>query len=219
MLENMQIVSVNRGRIETIEHRGKTMTTGICKRPVTGGVLVDEGGVAADAIGDAEHHGGADQAIYAYSTEDYAWWSELTGNEYPPGIFGENLTISGMPTNMNIGDRLLIGEVVLEATAPRIPCGTLATRMQDMGFGMAFRQAERPGIYFRVLNAGELAAGDAVTFVENASSTVSVIDLFRFYYALHHDAGTLQHYLDAPIAHRFRVKVEAKLAGLAGDSA
>jgi MOSC domain-containing protein YiiM len=119
-----------------------------------------------------------------------------------------------LPSDMNIGDRLLIGEVVLEATAPRIPCSTFAARMQDSQFGLAFRKAERPGIYFRVLNGGEVAVGHAVTVVANDSSDVSILDLFRFNYALQHDAGTLRRFLEAPLAVRFRAKVEAKLASL-----
>jgi MOSC domain-containing protein YiiM len=119
-----------------------------------------------------------------------------------------------LPSDMNIGDRLLIGEVVLEATAPRIPCSTFAARMQDSQFGLAFRKAERPGIYFRVLNGGEVAVGHAVTFVANYSSDVSILDLFRFNYALQHDTEKLRRFLEAPLAVRFRAKVEAKLASL-----
>jgi MOSC domain-containing protein YiiM len=191
------------------------MVTGICKYPVEGPVRLTREGIPADAIVATEHHGGVDQAVYAYSADDYDWWSQHTGRNMSPGLFGENLTIRDMPSDMRIGDRLLIGEVVLEATAPRIPCDTFAARMQDSGFGMAFRKAERPGIYFRVLNEGEVSAGDAVTFVENDDSDVTVLDLFHFYYALRHEADMLRRLLDAPLAERFRHKVETKLAALA----
>ena len=173
-----------------------------------------EAGVRGDQIVNTEHHGGTDQAIYAYSADDYDWWSLETDREYPPGLFGENLTIRGMPSDMNVGDRLLIGEVVLEATAPRIPCGTFAARMQDSGMGHAFRQAEKPGIYLRVLNSGEVSPGDTVTFVGIESDTVSIVELFRFYYALRHDQATLHRYLEAPLAVRFRQKIEKRLAEL-----
>ena len=210
----MRVESINIGRRETISHGKQFMDTGICKYPVEGPVQITHEGAHGDAIVDVEHHGGADQAIYAYSSDDYAWWAESTEHEYFPGLFGENLTISDLPSDLFIGDRLLIGEVVLEATAPRIPCGTFATRMRDSGFGLAFRQAERPGIYFRVLNEGEIAAGDAVTLVEGEASNATVLDLFRFYYALRHDADTLRGFLDAPVAERFRVRIESKLAAL-----
>ena len=210
----MQLESINVGLVETISHKSKSLTTGICKYPVIGSVYLDEAGVRGDAIVDQKHHGGTDQAVYAYSADDYDWWEKETGREYSPGLFGENLTIRGLPSDMNVGDRLLIREVVLEATAPRIPCSTFAARMQDSGFGMAFRTAERPGIYFRVLNSGEVSAGDAVTYVANDSSNVSILDLFRFYYALHHEIADLHNFLAAPLAIRFRDKIEGKLEGL-----
>jgi MOSC domain-containing protein YiiM len=208
----MRIQSINAGQAETIEHDGKTFVTGICKNPLQGPVRIGQEGVADDAILATEHHGGADQAVYAYSVEDYEWWAEQTGLEFFPGVFGENLTISDMPSNMHIGDRLLIGELVLEATAPRIPCATLAARMGDPGFGMAFRKAEKPGIYFRVLNAGDVSVGDPVTFVGSEETNVSVLDLFRFYYALTHDPKDLRRFLEAPIAKRFRARIETRLA-------
>ena len=214
----MQLTSVNRAQSETIQHGAKSMTTGICKRPVDGAVLLTETGVEEDAVVDVEHHGGPDQAIYAYSGEDYNWWLESEGRDFSPGAFGENLTIRGMPSDMRIGDRLLIGEVVLEATAPRIPCGTLAARIEDSGFGLAFRAAQRPGVYFRVLNPGLVSAGDAVTLVESDSADVTILDLFRFYYALQHDENTLLRFLEAPLASRFRAKVESKLAALQSTS-
>ena len=134
--------------------------------------------------------------------------------DFQPGLFGENLTVRGLPSNMVVGDRLLVGDVVLEATSARIPCKTLAARMQDRGFGMRFRKAERPGVYFRVLNTGKVQAGDAVTLVESDAGTVTVLDLFRFAYATSHDAEQLRRFLDAPIAERVRADVEAKLANL-----
>jgi MOSC domain-containing protein YiiM len=212
MQERMRISSVNIGRVEQIEHAGKSMATGICKRPVSGAVRVTELGVEGDAIVDHKYHGGPDQAIYAYSQDDYRWWKEAVGRDFAPGLFGENLTIEGLPGNLFIGDRLLVGDVVLEATSARIPCGTLATRMEDPGFGMAFRQAARPGVYFRVLNPGEVQAGDSVTLVENAAGAVTVLDLFHFAYETSHDAERLHRFLEAPIATRVRAQVESALA-------
>ncbi len=212
MQERMRISSINIGAAEQIGHAGKSMTTGICKRPVTGAVRVSEQGLEGDAIVDGKHHGGVDQAVYAYSGDDYRWWAETTGRDFPPGLFGENLTIEGLPGNLFIGDRLLVGDVVLEATSARIPCGTLATRMKDPGFGLAFRKAARPGVYFRVLNPGTLQAGDSVTLVETAAGAVTVLDLFQFAYETSHDAERLQRFLEAPIALRVRSKVESALA-------
>jgi len=212
--EAIRITSVNVGKAETIVHGGTSRTTGICKRPLAGPVAVSESGLDSDEVLDAKHHGGPDQAVYAYSVEDYDWWAAETGRDFAPGLFGENLTIAGLPGNLYIGDRLLIGDVVLEATAARIPCATLAARMGDRGFGMAFRKAERPGVYFRVLNPGFVTAGDAVTVVESESGNATVLDLFRFAYENSHDADTLRAYLETPLAERMRNKVEAALAAL-----
>lgn len=208
----MRITSVNVGNAETIMHGNQAMTTGICKRPVLGSVEVTELGLHGDHILDSRHHGGVDQAVYAYSADDYEWWARQTGHDYPAGLFGENLTISGLPSDMYIGDRLLIGDLVLEVTSARIPCSTLAARMADREFGMAFRKAERPGIYLRVLNPGAVSSGDSVTMVEGSSAGVTVLDLFRFAYATSHDAAQLRRFLDAPVAERVRVKIEEKLA-------
>lgn len=212
MLENMHIESINVGNIETIGRGDKSMQSGICKRPITGDVYLSELGIADDAIVDTKYHGGPDQAIYAYSADDYDWWQRETGKPFGAGLFGENLTIRGLPSDMSIGDRLLIGEVVLEATSPRIPCGTLATRMQDSSFGVAFRHAERPGVYFRVLNEGSVAKGDSVTLVESPVSDVSIVDIFRFKYSLRHTEQELRRFLEAPIAERMREEIELALA-------
>lgn len=218
MPDHMQLESINVGNIETIAHNGEAFATGICKYPVAQTAYLDETGVRGDTIVNTKHHGGADQAVYAYSADDYDWWASETGREYKPGYFGENLTIRGFPSDMNVGDRLLIGEVVLEATAPRIPCSTFAARMQDSGFGMAFRNAERPGIYFRVLNGGEVSVGAGVTFVANDSSNVSILELFRFKYALQHEIADLHRFLAAPVAIRFREKIEARLEAVERES-
>jgi len=210
----MRIESINVGHAETIVVGERSMETGIFKIPVPGPVRLATEGFAGDAVLDTEHHGGVDQAVYAYSLDDYDWWAEQSDREFFPGLFGENLTIRGLPTDMHVGDRLLIGEVVLEATAPRIPCKTLAARMEDPGFGLEFRKAERPGIYFRVLNEGEVRAGDAVTVVETTEHDVTILDLFRYKYRLSHEPDELRRCLDAPIAARMRVDIERKLESL-----
>ena len=195
-------------------HGNKVMQTGICKRPVEGPVRVGIEGIPGDAIVNTRHHGGPDQAIYGYSLDDYDWWAESTGRDFFPGLFGENLTIRDMPSDMHIGDRLLIGEVVLEVTAPRIPCDTFAARMEDPGFGLLFKRAERPGAYFRVLNEGEIRAGDNAMLVECDEHDVTVLDLFRFKFNLRHDASELRRFLDAPLGERFRVEIENTLDAL-----
>ena len=211
MREAIQVISVNIGESEALHDGNSVYESGICKRPVPGPVAVTETGLDGDAIVDMKYHGGPDQAIYLYNAEDYEWWAAQMDRDFFPGLFGENLTVSGLPSNLSIGDRLLIGDVVLEATSARIPCNTLAARMGDAGFGMAFRKAERPGAYFRVLNPGQVAAADAVTLIESGDSNVTIVDLFRFGFSKTADAATLRRYLEAPLAERVREQVIAAL--------
>ena len=117
---------------------------------------------------------------------------------------------------MNAGDRLLIGNLILEVTSPRIPCGTLAAKMNDSRFGLQFRQAERPGFYFRVLNEGEVTAGDVVTIVENDQESVSMLELFRLSYEPRPNADQLRQALASPIAARMRARFESRLATVEG---
>ncbi len=213
-MENIRISSINRGVAATIEHGSRRFVTGIDKQPVDGCVAITSGGLEGDEVCDTEHHGGADQAVYAYSLADYAWWSRQLGRSLRAGTFGDNLTIDGLPPDMNVGDRLLIGSALLEATAPRIPCSTLAAAMGDSDFGLAFRRAEKPGVYFRVLNDGEVCPGDRVTLVENTEPTVSILTLFRLCYDKSPGRDALESALRAPIAERLRHRFEARLAAL-----
>ena len=137
-------------------------------------------GVEGDCVADANHHGGPDQAVYVYFAEDYEWWSEKLGRTLAPGTFGDNLTISGISSpDVAIGDRFIAGEVVLEVTVPRIPCGTLARRMEDREFVKAFRDAERPGVYCRVIAEGEVRAGTPVTHQRYAGERIGIVEMYR----------------------------------------
>jgi len=210
----MQLVSINRGAAESIEHGKRQFVTGINKKACSGPVRVYASGLENDAVCDQEHHGGPDQALYVYGSDHYEWWSQELGQTVRPGTFGDNLTISDLPDDMNAGDRLLIGDLLLEATGPRIPCSTLAAQMQDSNFGLTFRRAEKPGYYFRVLNPGAIAEGDEVTLVPDPEASVSMIELFRLYYELSPGADQLRRVLDAPIAERLRARFEGKLAAI-----
>ncbi|MEO1202555.1 MAG: MOSC domain-containing protein [Pseudomonadota bacterium] len=213
-MQGMRIRSVNVGAAQPLTRGERSVVTGICKRPVVGAVRVSAEGVAGDTICDTENHGGIDQAVYAYGVADYAWWGQELGRSLEPGTFGENLTIDGLPEDLHAGDRLLIGDVILEATSPRIPCRTFAMRMDDRHFGLKFRDAARPGFYFRVLNEGELQAGDSVTIVEDPASEATLLDQFHLRYSTSPDRETLERVLATPIATRMREMFEAKLEAI-----
>ena len=160
----MHIVSVNTGTVRPLLHGKPSGKTGIFKTPRAAPVRVSALGLEDDAIVDTEHHGGLDQAVYVFTMPDYAWWSAHIGRPLEPGTFGENLTLSDLESAaLCIGDRLRVGEVLLEVTGPRIPCVTLAARMGDPQFVRKFRFAEKPGAYCRVLETGVVAASDPVS--------------------------------------------------------
>ena len=214
----MRLLSVNVGRASPIEGAGKSGRTGIFKRLVRGPVKVLSGGLAGDTISDKKNHGGPDQAVYVFGVPDYEWWSEDLGHELPPGTFGENLTVSGLESAaVCVGDRFGIGSAVLEVTAPRIPCLTLAVRMGDPAFLKRFRRAERPGVYCRVVREGEVRAGDSVVYTPYAGERVSVLEVFRAFFDGNPGEEVLRRQLSVPIAARAREAYEEQLAGLLAD--
>lgn len=211
----MNLLSVNVGQARTHSTGRGVEITGIYKAPMPGQVGILRLGVVGDFIGDAKNHGGPDQAVFIYCEPDYAWWSRQLGRPLEPGTFGENLTVGGLESaHLTIGDRLEMGTVVLEATAPRTPCMTLARRMGDPMFVKRYRRAERPGVYCRVIQEGVVRAGDLVRVVRYGGTAVGIIDVFREHYALERDAQTLQRFLDAPLAVRARVTIEKHLRRL-----
>jgi MOSC domain-containing protein YiiM len=208
----MQVLSINVGTAEPMKNAKVYGKTGIYKRPVAGPVAITVNGLVDDAICDTENHGGVDQAVYIYGTPDYDWWSVELGQALAPGTFGENLTITELESaQLVIGTRLHIGSVIVEITAPRVPCVTLARRMNDPAFLKRFRAAERPGVYCRVIQAGDIQAGDAVTIQPYQGEPITAIELFRTFFAAYPDAATLRRQLAAPIAIRDRVAKEQQL--------
>jgi MOSC domain-containing protein YiiM len=214
----LRLLSVNVGHASPIEGAGKSGRTGIFKRAVEGPVEILSSGLADDTISDTENHGGPDQAVYVFGAPDYAWWSDELGCELAPGTFGENLTVSHLQSaRACVGDRLGIGPVVLEVTAPRIPCLTLAVRMGDPAFLKRFRRAERPGVYCRVVRGGEVRAGEPVAYAPYAGERVPVLEVFRAFFDGNPGEDVLRRQLSVPIAARARAAYEERLAGLSAD--
>ena len=208
----MRLLSVNVGLEEPIEGAKSSGKTGIFKRPVDGPVRVTKSGLAGDEISDKKNHGGVDQAVYLFGSPDYEWWSEELGCELPPGTFGENLTVSDLGSaGARIGDRFSIGSTVLEVTAPRIPCVTLAARMRDPSFVKRFRLAERPGLYCRVIREGTVSAEDPVVYEPYRGEQVPALEVFRTFFEPGADEGVLRRILATPVALRAREEYEARL--------
>jgi MOSC domain-containing protein YiiM len=213
----MKLLSINIGQKQTQQNGLKLEITGIYKTPVHEAVQITSLGIQEDFIASSKHHGGPDQAIYVYGAADYQWWSTELGREISAGTFGDNLTISELESaQFNIGDRLQLGSVILEVTAPRIPCKTFARRMQDPFFVKRFRHAERPGLYCRVIREGVVQVNDEVTLEKYQGETLSVLQMYRGFYQKHKSEETLRRHLNAPIAIRARLDLEKQLKTLTG---
>jgi MOSC domain-containing protein YiiM len=147
----------------------------INKAPVEGRVRVEGVNVAGDQQADLRVHGGPDKAVYAYASEDTAWWSQALEAELPPGMFGENLTTEGMDVSgAVIGERWRIGTVELEVAQPRLPCAKLGLKFGDLKMVKLFGEASRPGAYLRIVTEGELGAGDEIELLSRPSHGVTV---------------------------------------------
>ncbi|MEU5580234.1 MOSC domain-containing protein [Streptomyces huasconensis] len=186
----MKLLSVNLGRSEAVPYTdAPNGRTGIAKRPTSEPVRVSApgpkgvggSGLAGDAISDLRHHGGNDQAVYAYAREDLDAWERKLGRPLPDGSFGENLTTSGLDVSgAKIGERWRIGaDLVLEVTSGRIPCRTFQSHLGERGWVKRFTQEGVPGAYFRVIEPGEIKAGDPVEILHRPAHEVTVALQFR----------------------------------------
>ncbi|MER7793933.1 MOSC domain-containing protein [Streptomyces sp. NPDC097640] len=184
------VLTVNLGRLKQVEYTdAPSGGTGIDKRPADGPVRVvapgpkGEGasGLIGDAVSDTRHHGGNDQAVYAYAREDLDAWEGELGRELTNGAFGENLTTRGLDiTGARIGERWRIGaELLLEVASVRIPCRTFAAWLGEERWVKRFTRAAVPGAYLRVLEPGEIRSGDPVEIVHRPDHEVTVGFTFR----------------------------------------
>ncbi|MGI5356907.1 MOSC domain-containing protein [Streptomyces sp. CA-252508] len=188
----MRVLTVNLGRPKAVDYTdAPSGTTGIDKRPADGPVRVaDPGpkgegasGVAGDTVCDLRHHGGTHQAVYAFAREDLDHWEAELGRPLANGAFGENLTTQGLDVNAAlIGERWRIGgSLVLEVASGRVPCRTFASRLGERGWVKRFTQRAAPGPYLRVVEPGEIRAGDPIEIVHRPDHDVTVELAFRAY--------------------------------------
>jgi MOSC domain-containing protein YiiM len=170
-----RVVSLNVGAVREIEWRGERITTGIWKHPVSGRVALRGVNFAGDDQADRRVHGGPDKAVYAYAREDYDWWREREGIETSFGLFGENLTVEGLDLSAAIaGERWSVGSTILEVAQPRMPCYKLGIRVGDQHFLKTFLAAKRPGAYLRVVQEGDVGAGDGVRVLSRPAHGVTL---------------------------------------------
>jgi MOSC domain-containing protein YiiM len=199
--------------------RAGDTTSGIDKRPVTGRVPVHRLGLDGDVQVNRRFHGGEGQALYAYAQEDADWWAAELDRDLPAGRFGENLRTSGLDlTGAVLGERWRIGAVLAEVTAPRTPCAKLQAHWRVPRLMKRFTERGASGAYLRVLEVGEIGAGDAVEVLERPDHGITIGTAFR---AFTTDPDLLP--LLAPVRdvlpQRNRRKVDAAVGARSGASA
>ncbi|MFE0130743.1 MOSC domain-containing protein [Streptomyces sp. NPDC059037] len=186
----MKLLSVNLGRLKAVEYTdAPSGGTGIDKQPADGAIRVSApgekgvggSGLAGDEVCDLRHHGGNDQAVYAFAREDLDQWEHTLGRPLANGGFGENLTTAGLDVSgAKIGERWRVGpELVLEVTSSRIPCRTFQGHVGEKAWVKRFTQQGAPGAYLRVIEPGEIRGGDAIEIVHRPDHEVTVAFQFR----------------------------------------
>ena len=179
----MKIISVNVGLPRLVLRDYEPVSTGIFKEPVAGRVMMRTLNLDGDRQADLSVHGGPQKAVYVYPSEHYDFWKqELPDMDLPWGVFGENLTTTGLfETEINIGDKFRIGTGEVMVTQPRMPCFKLGIRFERTDMLKRFLMSERSGFYLSVLKEGEIGAGDEFQLLEKNTSGVRVVDITRLF--------------------------------------
>jgi len=179
----MKIISVNVGLPRLVLRDYEPVSTGIFKEPVAGRVTMRTLNLDGDRQADLSVHGGPQKAVYVYPSEHYDFWKqELPDMDLPWGVFGENLTTTGLfETEINIGDKFRIGAGEVMVTQPRMPCFKLGIRFDRTDMLKRFLMSERSGFYLSVLKEGEIGAGDEFQLLEKNTSGVRVVDITRLF--------------------------------------
>jgi MOSC domain-containing protein YiiM len=193
----MRVRSVNVGLPREVPWRGQIVSTAIFKDPVDGPVHVAGSDLDGDKQADLEFHGGPDKAVYAYPAEHYAPWEKELGRSLPWGMFGENLTVEGMPheDEIAIGDQLRMGTAEFVVTQPRLPCFKLGIRFDDTGMVARFLETGRTGYYLRIVTEGDVGAGDEVEFLARHPAAVPISEITRLFTRDRRDAEGLRRVL------------------------
>jgi MOSC domain-containing protein YiiM/ferredoxin-NADP reductase len=189
-----RLLSVNVGLPRDIAWKGRTVHTGIWKAPIGGRCRVGRLNLDGDGQGDLAGHGGEQRAVFVYQIESYRYWQEqLNRTDLVNGQFGENFTIEGLPDDsVCIGDRYRIGSALFEITQPRVTCYRVGIRMNEPRMPALLTSSGRPGFYFRVLQEGEVGAGDQIVKVGEATERMTVAEINALLYSPSHARDQLQ---------------------------
>ena len=195
-----RLLSVNVGLPRDIEWRGKTVHTAIWKTPVRGRRMVRKLNIDGDGQGDLAGHGGENRAVFVYQIDSYHYWqSQLGRDDFTYGQFGENFTVDGLSDQeVCIGDRYRIGSALFEVTQPRVTCYRVGIRMNEPQMAALLVAHGRPGFYFRVLDEGEVEAGDEIVRVAAGPERMTVFEVNALLYMPGHLRGQLERALRIP---------------------
>ncbi|MEO8286607.1 MAG: MOSC domain-containing protein [Chloroflexota bacterium] len=180
----MELISVNVTLPREVAYRGKEVSTGIFKEPVESRVMLRTLNLDGDRQADLDNHGGPFRAAYVYTHENFVHWQdELRLEKIGFGKFGENFTVTGMPEDeVHIGDIFRVGGAIVQVTQPRGPCFKLGIRMGRPSFPKLFLASGRVGFYLRVLQEGEVGAGDMIERVETHPERMTVREVIHLLY-------------------------------------
>jgi ferredoxin-NADP reductase/MOSC domain-containing protein YiiM len=210
-----RLLSVNVGLPRDVAWQGKTVHTAVWKAPVEGSRMVRRLNIDGDGQGDLAGHGGEHRAVFVYQIDSYHYWqNELNRNDFTYGQFGENFTVDGLPdAEVCIGDRYRIGGALFEVTQPRVTCYRVGIRMNEPQMAALLVARGRPGFYFRVLEEGEVGAGDEITLVASGPERMSVFEINALLYMPGHPRNQLERALRIPgLSAGWRGSFEALLA-------
>ncbi|WZP00570.1 MOSC domain-containing protein [Isosphaeraceae bacterium EP7] len=178
----MKVLSLSVGLPREIDFDGETVLTSIFKEPVDRRLRVTRLNFEGDEQSDLTVHGGFEKAVYVYPSEHYEpWRQELPEVEFPPAVFGENLTIEGILEDVRIGDRFRIGSAEFMVTQPRMPCYKLGIRFGRMDMLKRMLKSGRTGFYFSVTKEGDVGAGDAIEPLARSEENLTVADIVKLY--------------------------------------
>ena len=209
----MRVLSINVGGPRQVETKAGLVLTSIFKSPVQGKVPLVRHNLHGDRQSDLRVHGGPYKAVYLYPFEHYTYWSrDLPDADLPYGAFGENLTTEGLTEDdVHIGDHLRIGSAILQVTQPRMPCYKLAIRLGRADMVKRFWASGHPGVYFSVVQEGELESGDAIEPLASDPNRVSVGDVVRLFKGELVDDDLLRRVLKSPLHGSWKKDIQSHL--------
>lgn len=210
----MKIQSVNIAKKQKITRNGRTRYTGIYKKPVETSIYLGFEDVKNDDVVDRKHHGGKNMAVYAFGKNNYPFFEELYPNlDFENGMFGENLTIDFLNENeIRIGDTYKVGTAIIQVAQPRLPCSTLGVKFGSQKIVKQFLNTSFSGIYFRVLQEGEVKKDDEFILIESDENSLSLAEVFSLFTTNKNNVEMIKKALDlSTLSDRLKSDIKRKL--------